>query len=240
MYSQDRLVILDADGTTIDSFSAMRKAFTQHGMNLGDLERFQKRRNLFKYIGGFREFSGNLRRQISRNKRSKLINTLTDIYRAEGALYPGIAELMNRLIIESNCKVGILTRNITREPEVTLRQLYQREGVDAAALDFLVHLPLKQTKVQYFREIREYYSINPARSYACGDEQADFLAAVSTGTHPFMVAYGFDCYWRLVNKAKVPKELIAEDSHQLCERLTNALGIFDYHQLPAPPCQSGT
>jgi phosphoglycolate phosphatase len=217
----------------------MHKAFAQHGMNLGDLERFQKRRNWFKYLGGFKEFSGNLRRQISKNKRSRLINTLTEIYRAEGIVYPGITELMNRLITESNCKVGVLTRNITREPEVTLRQLYQRQGIDAAALDFLVHLPLKQTKAQYFREIREYYSINPACSYACGDEQGDFFAALSTGTHPFMVSYGFDGYWRLVNKARVPKELISESSHELCQRLTNALGMFDYCQ-PMPCQDSGT
>jgi len=215
----------------------MRKAFSQHGMNLGDLERFQKRRNIFKYLGGFKEFSGNLRRQISSSKRNRLINTLTEVYRADGVLYPGIAELMNRLIAEPDCKVGVLTRNVTREPEVTLRQLYQRQGVDAAALDFLVHLPLKQTKIQYFREIREYYSINPARSYACGDEQGDFIAAQSTGTNPFMVSYGFEDYGRLVNKVKVPKELISQDSHQLCERLTNALNLFDYHQ---PPCESGT
>lgn len=225
MYSRDRLIILDADGTTIDAFTVIHNAFTQHGMNLGDLERFQKRRNLFKYLGGFKEFSGNLRRQLSKTKRNRLITTLTEIYRMEGALYPGIAALMNRLIAEPNCKVGILTRNITREPEETLRQLYQRQGVNIEELDFLTHVPLRQTKIQYFRQIRDHYSVNPARSYACGDEQSDFFAAQCTGTHPFMVSYGFEGYWRLVYKAKVPKELISQDSHTLCNNLLNALDM---------------
>jgi len=42
--SRDRLIIVDADGTVIDAFCAIGTAFARHGMNLGDLERFQKRR----------------------------------------------------------------------------------------------------------------------------------------------------------------------------------------------------
>ena len=48
MYSRERLIILDADGTTIDAFSAIDATFGAHGMDIGDLKRFQKRRNLFK------------------------------------------------------------------------------------------------------------------------------------------------------------------------------------------------
>ncbi|KOR29687.1 haloacid dehalogenase [Achromatium sp. WMS2] len=225
MYSGDRLVILDADGTTIDAFTAIRSAFAVHGMNLGDLERFQRRRNPFKYLGGFRDFSGNLRNHISRTRRNKIIDTLTEVYRFEGTLYPGIANLMNRLITLADCRVGVLTRNITWEPEETLKQLYARQGVEVAALDFLTHIPLKQQKAPYFRSIRDQYLVNPARSYSCGDEQIDFLAAQSTGTHPFMAAYGFEGYWRLIYKSKVPKELISQDSQELCARMLNALGL---------------
>ncbi len=56
MYSKDRLIILDADGTTIDAFTAIERTFVHHHMDIGDLERFQKRRNLFKYLGGSRSF----------------------------------------------------------------------------------------------------------------------------------------------------------------------------------------
>ncbi len=41
--SNKRLIILDADGTTIDAYQAIDKAFSLHGMALGDQERFQKR-----------------------------------------------------------------------------------------------------------------------------------------------------------------------------------------------------
>ena len=47
MYSSDRLIILDADGTTIDAFGAMAQAFAHHDVDIGDLTRFQKRRHLF-------------------------------------------------------------------------------------------------------------------------------------------------------------------------------------------------
>ena len=42
--SPNRLVIFDADGTIIDAFRAIEQTFLQHGMAIGDLERFQKRR----------------------------------------------------------------------------------------------------------------------------------------------------------------------------------------------------
>jgi phosphoglycolate phosphatase len=54
MYTNDRLVILDADGTTIDAFKAIEKTFAHHGMSIGPLARFQKRRNIFKYLGGLK------------------------------------------------------------------------------------------------------------------------------------------------------------------------------------------
>jgi len=67
--SNKRLVILDADGTTIDAYSAIDKAFSMHGMALGDEQRFQKRRHLFKYLGGLKEFPSNLKKQIGKQKR---------------------------------------------------------------------------------------------------------------------------------------------------------------------------
>jgi phosphoglycolate phosphatase len=43
MYKSDkRLLILDADGTTIDAFSAIQQAFSRHGLDIGDETSFQK------------------------------------------------------------------------------------------------------------------------------------------------------------------------------------------------------
>jgi len=65
MYSNnERLIVFDADGTTIDAYPAIVDTFTRHGMELGDLERFQKRHKLFKYLGGIKEFPFNLSKQL--------------------------------------------------------------------------------------------------------------------------------------------------------------------------------
>ena len=78
--SKDRLIIIDADGTVIDAFSAIDIAFARHGMDIGDLDRFQKRRNLFKYLGGLKEFPRNLAKHFGKQGRKGLLATLTEIY----------------------------------------------------------------------------------------------------------------------------------------------------------------
>ena len=227
MYSNDNLVIFDADGTTIDAFSAIGKAFGEHGLDLGDLARFQKRRKLFKYLGGLEELPKNLatRLKLGKSKRRKVVETLTDLYRDEVPLYGGIADLMNRLIEADRVRVGVVTRNITHEPEMTLAQLYHRNGVDAVGFDFLAHVPLGEGKDGEFRSVRERFEVNPARAHACGDERSDYRAALATGMHPLMVSYGFEDYDRLVKKIGVPAELISRDPDALRERLLHALGI---------------
>jgi len=224
-YSGDRLIILDADGTTIDAFSAIERTFAHHQMNIGDLARFQKRRNMFKYLGGLKEFPNNLKRQLGKNKRSKLIDTLTEVYREEALLYDGIPDLIGKLIARDGLRVGLITRNITREPKKTLEILLKRHGIATGDLDFFIHIPLNQDKVEQFRLIRDDYRINPARACACGDEKKDFAAAVATGMHPFMVSYGFEDFERLTQKIGVPAEIISRDPAELCQRVLHALDI---------------
>ncbi|PRC91669.1 HAD family hydrolase [Solimicrobium silvestre] len=223
--SNKRLIILDADGTTIDAFSAITSTFSQHGMDLGNEDNFQKRHNLFKYMGGFKEFPRNIKKQISHRKR--LIATLTDVYRDEAQLYPGIAELIQRLISAPNVVVGIVTRNITNQPIETLGKLFFRHGIDVAQLDFLHHIPVKQNKISAFKEIREHYDINPALSYICGDEHKDYHAALASGMHPFMVSYGFEDHQRLTEKFNIPEELIARSPRELCARVCHTLQLTE-------------
>ncbi len=232
--SNKRLIILDADGTTIDAYSAIVKTFSHHGMSIGDLERFQKRRHLFKYLGGLKEFPVNLKRQIGKQNRKQLIATLTEVYREEAQLFPGIAELVQTLIAAPDIRVGLITRNITDEPEETLRQLFQRHGIDTNALDFLTHIPLGQEKTLYFRMTREGFDINPARAYVCGDEYKDYLAAVGSGMHPFMVSYGFEDHKRLMNKFGVPEEIISRTPEAFCGRIAHGLDLIGASQQPPP------
>lgn len=227
MFTNDRLVILDADGTTIDAFRAIEKAFAHLGMNLGPLARFQKRRKIFKYLGGLKEMPTNLRRQLRGMTRSAFVKTLTEVYREEATLFTGMERLIQRLGATPDVKVGVITRNITIEPIETLTLLFERHGIEPGQLDFLVHLPLSADKLGYFRNIREQFGINPSRAYACGDEAKDFRAAVNAGMHPLMVAYGFEGYERLHQKHDIPAEVISRTPDELARRLLHALGLED-------------
>ena len=223
--STGRLVILDADGTTIDAFSAIERTFAYHGMAIGDLERFQKRRHLFKYLGGLKEFPANLKRQLGKQRRRQLIATLTEVYREEARLFPGITELVSALIAAQGIHVGLVTRNITLEPSETLRLLFKRHGIDTDALDFLISIPLSESKTPHFRAVRERLGINPARAYVCGDEHRDYLAAIACGMHPFIASYGFEDHDRLTHKFGVPEEVISRTPIELCARLHHALDM---------------
>jgi phosphoglycolate phosphatase len=225
MYGNDRLIILDADGTTVDAFSAIDRSFALNGMDLGDIERFQKRRNIFKYLGGLKELPKNLRKQLKGHKLSEIVDTLTDVYRQEAQLFEGLQELINKLLEQPGLRVGVISRNITNEPTQTLTRLYRRCGVDVEAFDFITHLPLKQSKTPYFRQVRDEFKINPARAYASGDERKDYLAAIATGMHPFMVSYGFESFERLTTDIGVPAELVSRQPDELKRRILHALDI---------------
>lgn len=222
-YSDKRLVILDADGTTIDAFQAISATFSQHDMDIGDLSRFQRRHNLFKYLGGVKEFPKNLKKQLSKVKRSQLIATLTEVYREQGCLYEGIREMIQSLIEMDNTVVGVVTRNITNDPVETLKQLFGREGIDVAKLDFMIHIPLRESKTQAFRQVRDDFAINPALCSICGDEHKDYAAAVATGMHPYIVSYGFENYERLTDKFEIPPEIVSRSPQELSRRLFHAL-----------------
>jgi phosphoglycolate phosphatase len=228
MYSDDHLLILDADGTTIDAFSTIERAFTLHGMDLGPLVRFQKRRKLFKYLGGLKEFPRNLRKQLAGQQRARLIATLTEVYREEGHLYDGVAGLLDRLANRPGLRLGLVTRNITNDPLVTLTTLFRREGFDPTRFDFMLHLPLGEQKLDTFRALRAQFAVNPALAFACGDEASDYTAALGAGLHPFVVSYGFEDLERLKVRHAIPEEVISRTPADLAARICHALAI------PAP------
>jgi phosphoglycolate phosphatase len=226
MYSNNKkLIILDADGTTIDAYNAIEKTFSQHGMNLGDEESFQKRHNIFKYLGGIKQFPANIRKNISKQNRKQIVETLTEVYRNDAILYPGIAEFIRKLIVAPDVVVGMVTRNITNEPLETLRQLFSRHDINIEDLDFLIHVPLEEKKTQHFRAVREQFGINPAKAGVCGDENKDYVAAIATGMHPYMASYGFESFLRLTHKFEIPEEIISRSPQELCARVLHGLEI---------------
>lgn len=221
--SRDRLVIFDADGTLIDAFPVVERSFAHHGMDIGDLDRFQRRRKLLKYLGGLQEFPKNLRRQFDKENRRHFKHTLTEIYRDSATLFPGMAGLLQQLVESPGIRVGIVSRNITSEPEQTLAIVLARHGIDCAALDFLRCIPLGEGKAPHFRALRDFLGINPARAYACGDEHRDYTAALAAGMHAMIAAYGFEAQVRLVEDFAIPAELVATTPSELAGRLRHAL-----------------
>ena len=239
MYStSERLIIFDADGTLIDAYHAIDQTFSKHGMALGDLERFQKRHNLFKYLGGLKEFPFNLKKQLGKQSRKKILATLTDVYREEAKFFPGVASLMRTLIGARGVRVGLVTRNITNEPVLTIRKLLARHDIDLDALDFMTHVPLGNEKTMALRAARKRFDINPARSFACGDEHKDFTAAIAAGMHPFIVSYGFEDYSRLTKKFEVPEDVISRTPEELCRRVLHALDMG--HPTPSNPANAAS
>ncbi|MEO7576939.1 MAG: HAD family hydrolase [Massilia sp.] len=225
MFQDKRLIILDADGTTIDAYPAIEQAFARNGMTLGDEASFQKRHHLFKYLGGLKEFPSIIKKNMRQQGRKRIVATLTDVYRTEASLYPGIAELIRALIATPDIVVGLVTRNITNEPLETLRQLFARHEIDTGQMDFFDHVPLSKGKAGQFRHLRERFGINPARAFICGDEHKDYLAAIGAGMHPFMVSYGFEDHGRLTEKFEIPDEIIARTPAELCVRVGHALDL---------------
>lgn len=225
MFQNRRLIILDADGTTIDAYPAIEQAFALNGMALGAEKSFQKRHHLFKYLGGLKEFPAIIKKNMRQQGRKRIVASLTDVYRSEACLYPGIAELIKSLIAAPDIVVGLVTRNITNDPLETLRHLFARHDIDVDELDFFDHVPLSEGKTTQFRLTRERFNVNPARAYVCGDEFKDFHAAISTGMHPFMVSYGFEDHDRLTEKFSVPNEVISRTSTELCARVCHALDL---------------
>jgi phosphoglycolate phosphatase len=147
-------------------------------------------------------------------------------------MFDGSEALVRCLAAADDVCVGFVTRNITNEPLTTLTRLFERHGIEPDLLDFLVHLPLSESKLAYFRQTRERFSINPACCFACGDEAKDYRAAVSAGMHPFMVSYGFEDFERLNVKHEIPAEVISRSPDELAWRVLHALRL---DHPPAPP-----
>ena len=68
MANKDTLIVLDFDGFLINSYKLLQITFEHFGLDIGDEDRFKHRRKFLKYLGGGKEFLGNLVSYLGRLK----------------------------------------------------------------------------------------------------------------------------------------------------------------------------
>lgn len=153
------------------------------------------------------------------------MHTLTETYRREANFFPGMASLLQALIRTPDIRVGLVSRNVTIEPDETVRLVLKRHNIDPSQLDFLQCIPLGEEKTPTFRALRSEFSINPSRSFACGDEYRDYAAAIEAGMNPLVVAFGFEDLERLVDGFHIPDDVISRTPGELSERICHTLDL---------------
>lgn len=214
------LAVLDFDGFLIDSYHMLKTTFAEFDLDLGDVERFRHRRKFLKYMGGGKEFLGNLV-SCTLPKKHKIRKKLTDTYMDAGEIYPQFTLLLNRMIENPACHVGIISRNFTHNPGLTIRRVLGNSGVNEAGLDFVIPVPVGTKK----HEVLEAMQSTRYQTTLFGaDEIGDFRAASETGYDNIIIAsYGFDDRERLIKQGGVPPEIIGDTVQEITDRIHSCL-----------------
>ena len=217
---KDRLVVLDFDGFLINSYRLLQITFEHFGLDVGDEERFRHRRKFLKYLGGGKEFLRNLV-YYSLPRKKNFRRLLTDIYQERGYLYPEFVPLLNSLIAAPDLHVGVISRNYTCNPGLTIRAVLRNSGVDEKDLDFVIPVGVGVKKHAVLEAMRS------TRYREClfgGDEVGDYRAAAESGYESIIMAsYGFDNRKRLLNTGQVPDAIIFDTPRQLAGALSRRL-----------------
>lgn len=218
MDRKDKLIVLDFDGFLVNSYRLLQIAFENFGLDIGDEHRFRHRRKFLKYIGGGKEFLGNLV-NYTLPKKKKIREILTDIYQQEGRIYPEFGPLINYLIENPRMHVGIISRNFTLNPGTTIRNVLRNSNLEEQDLDFVIPLDVGVKKIAVLEGMRS------SRYLQCifgGDEIGDYRAAMDSGYDTiFLGSYGFDDRERLITKGKVPPAVIYDTPKELAGGLAD-------------------
>lgn len=234
MYTKKLLCVLDFDGFLINSYQLLQATFASFGLDIGDAERFRHRRKFLKYLGGGKEFLGNLVR-YSLPKQRKIRSSLTDIYQGEGRIYREFIPVVNAMIADPDVHAGIISRNFTLHPGMTIRKVLRNSGVAEQDLDFVIPLEVGVKKNAVLEGMR---SDRFLRCIFGGDEVGDFRAANDIGYDTILMAsYGFDDRIRLVANGLVPGRLIFDTPEALASRLAGVTCPHKY-ALPVPVSES--
>jgi phosphoglycolate phosphatase len=209
------LLVLDFDGLLVNSYELLRLSFEEYGLDVGDEGRFRNRRKFLKYLGGGKEWLGNLA-SIALPRRKALRRSLTRNYCEYGRILPEFVPLLNECIASPAIHAGIVSRNYTRNPGATIRQVLANSAVEERDLDFVIPVPVGAKKLDVLEGMR---SARYALNVFAGDEVGDYLAALECGYTVVMASYGFDTRQRLERRGQVPPELIHDTPQTLAATL---------------------
>ena len=214
------LVVLDFDGLLVDSYALIRAAFADFDLDVGDARRFRDRRKFLKYLGGGREILPNLVRVALPRKR-RIRAALTAHYRTSGRLFEPFVPYLNAMIAAPRVHVGIVSRNFTINPGMTIRQVLINSGIDEANLDFIIPI---SAGVKKHATLEGMNSSRYKKTLFGGDEIGDYKAALETGYDKIMIgSYGFDNRQRLVKTGKIPEELIYDTQSSIVQAFEKSL-----------------
>lgn len=229
MKSKNTLVVLDFDGFLVNSYHLLKLTFDYFDLNIGDEDRFRHRRKFLKYLGGGKELLRNLVR-YSLPKKKRIRRILTDIYLDEGRILQPFVPLINRMIEDPSVHVGLLSRNYTHHPGVTMRTVLRNSGVREEGLDFVIPIPTGTKKHDVLEGMKS------ARYRNClfgADEIGDYNAALAAGYDSIVMAgYGFDKKSRLVSVGKVPEELIFDTPETAAGELAACIAAVQTPEQP--------
>ncbi len=220
MTTKNTLVVLDFDGFLINSYELLKHTFSQFGLDVGDEERFKHRRKFLKYIGGGKEFLGNLV-SYTLPKKKKVRQALTELYMEQGVIYREFNELINEMIADPKIHIGIVSRNFTINPGTTIRQVLINSGIDEANLDFVIPIPVGVKKHAILESMKASRYENTLFG---GDEIGDYKAAIATSYDKIMIgSYGFDNRQRLIETGNIPQALVYDTQSEIVEAFEKSL-----------------
>lgn len=203
------LLLLDFDGTLADSFVVIEKTLQHFDYQIGTLENFKNRRKFLKYVGGRKEFIPNVIRKL-RQRDDNLKEVLTEIYRAEATLFPGIKDFLLRIQQRSNVAISIISRNVTLEPYITIQTVLKNSGIVLRDIDSIHTVPVGDKKARAMKYAVESYSMEPDRVLSVGDEVGDYKCARKCGIKHLACAYGYDSKRRLCKNGVSEKQIVMQ------------------------------
>lgn len=220
MTKKEALIVLDFDGLLINSYRLLKITFAHFGLDVGDENRFKNRRKFLKYLGGGKEFIGNLV-NLSLPSKKLIRKQLTETYCRKGKIHPEFTLLLNEMIDNPKIHIGVVSRNFTHHPGNTIRQVLRNSKVNEAALDFVIPISARAKKINILEGMKSSaYKTN----IFMADEISDYEAATAAHYDQILMAsYGFDTRDRLIKKGEIPEKVIFDSPEKLVHKLDQTL-----------------